>query len=58
MYVQQILTRGKTTDVRKLLKMVKPAEFIHSFSRIKKHLPLEVRLFWEEWLGDTLGEKK
>jgi hypothetical protein len=52
MYVQQALSKGKISDIKKLLKMVALSEFIESFGRVKSFLPKEVRRFWEEWLGD------
>ena len=53
MFVQQTLSRGKTSDVRTLLSLVSPSEFSEAFVRIKHFLPKEVRRFWEEWLEDT-----
>jgi NurA-like 5'-3' nuclease len=53
MYVQQVLTRGKADDVRKLFKKLEPEVFKKSFERIKKYLPKETRMFWEDGLGDT-----
>lgn len=53
MYVQQILTRGRASDIKKLLGLVKTQDFIESFHRIKNFLPQEVKRFWEEGLGDT-----
>jgi len=52
MYIQQILLRGKSSDVKNLLKTVKPLDFVESFYRIKEFLPQEVKKFWEEALGD------
>ena len=52
MYIQQILSRGKTSDVKKLIKEVRAKDFWESFNRIKNFLPKEVKMFWEEWLGD------
>lgn len=52
LYVQQTLTRGSTSDVKRLLKVVKPSDFAESFLRIKRFLPHEVMRFWEEELGD------
>jgi hypothetical protein len=52
MYIQQVLSRGKTSDIKRLLKMVEPKEFIESFNRIKNFLPKEVKMFWEEIFGD------
>jgi len=39
MYVQQVLSRGKSSDVKKLVKIVKPLEFFESFHRIKNFYP-------------------
>lgn len=52
MYVQQSLSSGKTSDVKKLLAIVSPSDLIASFKRIKNFLPDEVKRFWEEWLAD------
>lgn len=52
MYVQQTLSRGKTSDIKKLLKTVSSQDFIDSFNRIKNFLPQKVREFWDERFGD------
>jgi hypothetical protein len=52
MYVQQTLSKGNISDIKKLFKTVAPSNFIESFNRVKSFLPKEVRRFWEEWLGD------
>lgn len=52
MYIQQILSKGKTSDVKKLIKEVRSKDFWESFDRIKGFLPKEVKMFWEESLGD------
>ena len=52
-YIQQTLLRGRTADIKMLFKKVKPLDFAESFLRIKNFLPLEIKSFWEEWLGDT-----
>lgn len=52
MYIQQTLTRGKSSDVKRLLRVIKPSDFIESFNRIKNFLPEEVKKFWEKGLGD------
>jgi hypothetical protein len=52
MYVQQTLSRGRSSDVRMLFKTLSQSDFIDSFSRIKNFLPREVKQFWEEWLED------
>ena len=51
MYIQQVLTRGNTSDVKNLFKTINRSEFIESFERIKHFMPKEVKMFWEEWLG-------
>lgn len=58
MYVQQILSRGKSSDIKKLISMVSLSDFMGSFGRIKNLLPNEVRAFWEEWLGDISQSSK
>jgi hypothetical protein len=58
MYVQQVLSRGKTSDVKKLLNMINLLDFGESLIRIKNFLPKEVRSFWEEWLADTYRPSK
>jgi hypothetical protein len=35
MYIQQILSRGKSSDVKKLLKEIKPLGFSESFAGIE-----------------------
>ena len=52
MFVQQTLSKGKISDIKKLFEMVAHADFIESFSRVNSFLPKEVRKFWEEWLGN------
>jgi len=58
MYIQHILSRGRTSDVKRLLKLVDTSDFIESLSRIKKFLPQEVKRFWEEWPGNNIKEIK
>jgi len=53
MYIQQVLTRGKTSDIKKLFSMIAPSVFYDSFTSIKNFLPKEVRKFWEEDIGDS-----
>jgi len=51
-YIQQNLSKGKTSDIRELFKIIPLNVFIETFNRIKNYLPKEVRYFWEEWLAD------
>ena len=53
MYVQQVISRGITSDIKELFNILNKNELFDSFARIKNFLPLEVRKFWEEALGDT-----
>lgn len=53
MDVQQVLSSGKTEDVKRMLRILPPAKFRKSFRRVKKYLTKEVRRFWEAGLGDT-----
>ena len=48
MYVQQTISRGRFSDVKKLLRSIPFANFIGSFRRIENFLPREVKSFWEE----------
>jgi hypothetical protein len=53
MYVQQTLSKGRVSDIRKLIHAIRPSDFAESFGRVKNFLPEEVRRFWEDWFGDT-----
>jgi len=53
LYVKQVLTRGRTADVRDMLKTVGLDDFRRSFDRIKAFLPREIRRFWEDGIGDS-----
>jgi len=52
MYIQQVLTRGSTQDVRTLIKTIDRSRLRKGFERIKNFLPVEVRSFWEATLGN------
>ncbi len=52
MYIQQVLTRGSSQDVRTLLKTVDRNRLTKGFERIKNFLPTEVRSFWEGTFGN------
>lgn len=53
MYVQQVITRGGTEDVKNLLRQVEPDRLRISLNRIARFLPDDVRGFWEEYLGNS-----
>ena len=52
MYLQQTLSKGRVSDIQKLIHTIQPSDFAESFGRIKNFLSEEVRRFWEEWVGD------
>ncbi|MBI4431790.1 MAG: hypothetical protein HY587_08795 [Candidatus Omnitrophica bacterium] len=52
MYVQQVLSRGRTDDVRRLLKTVSRPKFEETFRRIENFLPPLVKNFWNDFLAD------
>jgi hypothetical protein len=52
LYIKQTLSRGKTSDIRRLFGIVNLADFLESLGRIKNFLPQDVKAFWEEWLGN------
>lgn len=58
MYVQQVLSSGKTEDIKRMLRILPLAVFKESFNRIKRFLHREVRKFWEAGLGDTGEDSK
>jgi hypothetical protein len=53
MYIQQVITAGRSEDVRTLFKNIGLARFRLAFTRLKHFLPSEVRKFWEDSLGDN-----
>jgi len=58
MYVQQVLTHGRTEDVREMLRVLSSESFLGSFRRVKRYLPKEVRKLWEDGLGSADGDSK
>jgi glutaminase len=52
MYVQQVVSRGKTADVKKLLKTVDLQKFQESLHRLNRFLSFEIRKFWEDYFGN------
>ena len=54
LYVQQILSSGKTEDVKQLLETISPSVFEKSFDRIKRFLKNEVKIFWKEYFEDFI----
>ncbi|MEW6618905.1 MAG: hypothetical protein AB1422_06100 [bacterium] len=52
MYVQQIITRGRTEDIKELLKLLNLKELQTVLERIKHFITDEVRRFWEDFIKD------
>ncbi|MFA4888674.1 MAG: hypothetical protein WC628_03760 [Candidatus Omnitrophota bacterium] len=52
-YVQQIITRGQTQDIRRLLKEIPSGRLKELISKIKRFLPAEVCGFWENFFGNN-----
>lgn len=52
-YVQQIITYGRTDDIKKLLKQVNILQLKLSIKRLNPFLPLEIRRFWENFFGNN-----
>ena len=53
MYVQQVLSRGISQDVKVLFERIGALQVKEVFMRVKSFLPKEVRLFWEDYFGNT-----
>lgn len=53
MYFQQVISRGRTEDIRVLLRTLKLKEIQDALIRIKRFIPVEVRKFWEDLIADN-----
>lgn len=51
MYIQQVITHGRTEDIRALFKNVTLDKFKTALNRLRHFLPFEVGKFWEDFLG-------
>lgn len=51
MYVQQVITRGRADDVKSLMKTIDLEQFKKALERIARFIPVEVRKFWEDFIG-------
>ena len=51
LYVQQVMTKGSTEDVRKLLADIGEKKAGQIFLRLKLFFPDGVRRFWEDFFG-------
>ena len=52
-YVQQVITRGQTRDIRRMLEEVPSESLKKLIYKIKRFLPAEVRGFWENFFGNN-----
>ncbi len=53
MYVQQVITRGGTEDVKGLLKSIDFNRLTESLKRIENFLHDGVRGFWEDYINGS-----
>ena len=53
MYVQHVITHGRTEDIKALFKNIDFTQFKKAFVRLNRFLPWEVRRFWEDAIGDN-----
>ena len=58
MYVQQVITHGRTKDVTALLENVDFEQFRQVFLRLKHFVPFEIRKFWEDFIGSYKQSSK
>jgi hypothetical protein len=57
MYLQQVITYGRTEDIKKTLKLLGYKTFKESFLRIRYFLPFEIRSFWEDFFEVAPSQK-
>lgn len=53
MYVQQVITRGSTEDIKVLLRLLNIEQLQTVLERVGRFIPDEIRIFWEEFIGDN-----
>jgi len=53
MFVQQTITRGRTEDIKALLKLLTIEELERVLDSIGRFVPEEVRMFWEDFIEDN-----
>lgn len=51
LYVQQVVSHGTAGDVKLLLRRLDMGRLKESLERLKRFLPTEVRMFWEDFLA-------
>ncbi len=50
LYIQQVITGGRMEDVKGLLRTVPFQQLKESLEGLKRFLPGEVRMFWEDFI--------
>lgn len=53
MYIQQVITRGGTEDVRVMLRYVDFERLVKSMKRIENFLPDGVGDFWKNYINES-----
>lgn len=53
MYIQQVIMYGRAEDISALFSKTSLPQFKNAFMRLSRFLPLEVRKFWEDAIGNN-----
>lgn len=53
MYVQQVITRGRTSNVKEMLNIIERRQLKSSLARLSRFVPPEVNKFWEDFFGNS-----
>ncbi len=51
LYIQQVISQGRTEDIKFLLTHVHLDQFQQAFSKIRPFLSWEVKTFWEDFFA-------
>jgi hypothetical protein len=51
-YFQQVVTRGKASDIKQLLQTINYSNLKEAFLHTANFMPVEVRKFWEDYFGN------
>ena len=51
MYIQQVMTHGRDADVKEMLRDLGVDTVYSVFQNIKRFVPKEVRMFWEDFFA-------
>lgn len=58
MYVQQVITQGRTEDIKRLLMLIELEKLKESINRLRGFLPKEVEKFWEDYFGSPFASTR